>query len=153
MHSHCFKKKLRIAKYLPEGDILKPLDELALQWYYMSYHKNNRKKFVLSGKTLNDETIESVMTFFQDLFEQKKLDGTIKRQEVDPIHKRLLCEASEKLHGRICKASNGRSQHARREIALHDVDPATLVNKEIGAIVVVSMMIVMAMTAALPTER
>ena len=68
---------------------------------------------------LNEETIESVTTFFQALFEQKKLDGTIKRQEGDCIRKRLLCKAPEKLHICIHKASNSRrSQRTRREIAL-----------------------------------
>ena len=98
MHSHCFKEMLHIAKLLPTGDIPKPSDELTLQWYYISYHKSNSKKFVLSGKTLNDETIESVTTLFQALFEQKKLDDTIKRQEAqgaDRIHNRLLCKALE----------------------------------------------------------
>ena len=110
---------LRIAKLLPAGNIPKPSNELSLQWYYISYHKNDRKKFVLSGKTLVDETIESVTTFFQALFKQKKLDGTIKRQEADRIRKRILREASEKLRGRIRDVSDGwPSQRARREIAL-----------------------------------
>ena len=87
----------------------------------MSYHKNDREKFVLSGKTLDDETIESVTTFFQALIEQKKLNGTIERQEADQIRKRLLWEASEKLCGRIRNIFDGqRSQRARRKIALCD---------------------------------
>ena len=96
----------------------------------MSYHNNDRKKFVLSRKTLDDETIESVTTFFQALFEQKKLDGAIEQQEADRIRKRLLWEASEKLRGCICDVSDGRrSQHARREIALRD-DRCQYVNKQ-----------------------
>jgi hypothetical protein len=119
IHLHRFKEMLRITEILPAGNIPKPLDELSLQWYYMSYHKNDRKKFVLSGKMLDDETIESVTTFFQALFEQKKLDGTIKRQEADQIRKCLLWEASEKLRGRIRDVSDGRrSQRARIKIAL-----------------------------------
>ena len=50
---------------------------------------------------------------------KKKLDDTIKRQEVDCICKRLLREALEKLHGQLREASDDRrSQHARRKIAL-----------------------------------
>ena len=87
----------------------------------MSYHKNDSEKFVLSGKTLDDKTIESVTTFFQTLFEQRKLNGTIERQEADRIRKRLLREASEKLRGRIRNVSDSwRSQRARHKIALHD---------------------------------
>ena len=93
MHSHRFREMLRIAKLLLSGDILKPSDKLSLQWYYMSYHKNDREKFVLSRKTPDDETIESITTFFQAFFEQKKLNSTIKPQEVDCIRKRLLYKA------------------------------------------------------------
>jgi hypothetical protein len=121
VHLNRFKKMLRIAELLPAGDIQKPSDGLALQWYYMSYHKNDCKKFVCSGKTLNDETIESVTTFFQALFEQRKLNGMIKQQEAERLRKRLLQEASEKLRGRLRDVSDGRrSQRARRELALCD---------------------------------
>ena len=49
------------------------------------------------------------------------LDVTIKRQEADPIHKRLHRKASEKLRRQIRKASDGwRSQCAKREIALRN---------------------------------
>ena len=48
---------------------------------------------------------------------KKKLNNTIKRQEADRIRKRLLRKASEKLRGRLCKASNSqRSQRARCKI-------------------------------------
>ncbi len=118
VHSHHCKEMLQIAELLPAGNIPKPSDELSLQWYYMSYHKNDREKFVLSGKSLDDETIESVTSFFQALFEQRKLDGTIEQQEAEQIHKRLFREASEKLRGRIRDVADGwRSQRARRELA------------------------------------
>ncbi|KAL3803630.1 hypothetical protein ACHAW5_006392 [Stephanodiscus triporus] len=42
-----------------------------LRWYYMSYHKSDREKYVLSGKTLKDATFET----------QKKGDGSLERQE------------------------------------------------------------------------
>jgi hypothetical protein len=80
-HSYRFKEMLQVAELLPTGNIPKPSDELSLQWYYMSYHKNDHEKLVLSGKLLNDETIKSVTSFFQALFEQRKLVGTIERQE------------------------------------------------------------------------
>ena len=83
--------------------------------------QNDREKFVLSSKTLNDETIKFVTTFFQVLFEQMKLDGMIERQEADRIRKRLLREISEKLRGRIRNVSDGwRSQCARCKLALRD---------------------------------
>ncbi len=119
VHLHHFKEMLHIAKLLLVGDILKSSNKLALQWYYMLYHKSNRKKFVMSRKTLDDKTIESAVAFFQTLFEQKKLDGTIERQEADRICKCLLCKALEKLRRRLCEASDGRCSHcAKCKIAL-----------------------------------
>jgi hypothetical protein len=44
LHVQRFKEMLRIAALLPAGDIPEPNDLLALNWYYMSYHKSNRKK-------------------------------------------------------------------------------------------------------------
>ena len=61
------------------------------------------------------------MTFFQALFKQKKLNGTIERQEADLIRKCLLRKASKKLCGHIREASDGwRNQRARSEITLRD---------------------------------
>jgi hypothetical protein len=121
VHVHRFKEMLCIAELLLVGDIPKPSDKLALQWYYMFFHKNDHNKFVLSGKTFDDKTIQFVTNFFQALFEQKKLDGLLKHQEVERIRRHLIREASEKLRGSICEASDGRcSQRARREIALCD---------------------------------
>jgi len=67
LHAQRFKEMLRIAEVLPAGDILKPSDVLALQWYCMSYHKSDREKFVLGGKTLKDATVDTVTAFFQAL--------------------------------------------------------------------------------------
>ena len=79
------------------------------------------REICLKQKKLDNEAIESVTTFFQALFKQKMLDGTIKRQEADPIHKRLHRKASEKLRRQIREASDGwRSQCARRKITLCD---------------------------------
>ena len=55
-----FKEMLRIAETLPAGDIPKLSDALALQWYYMSYHKKNHKKFILGNKMLKDVTAKIV---------------------------------------------------------------------------------------------
>jgi hypothetical protein len=63
VHSPHFNEMLRIAKFLLARNTTKPSDELALQWYYMSYNKNDCDKFILSSKTLDDKTIESVTAF------------------------------------------------------------------------------------------
>ena len=97
LHAQRFKEMLRVAELLPAGDFPKPSEALALQWYYMSYHKSDREKYVLSGKTLKDATFETVTTFFQALYEQKKGDGSLERQEVERLKKRLLRQAMPSL--------------------------------------------------------
>ena len=62
---------LRIAEILLAGDIPKPPDLLALQWHYMLYHKSDREKFVLGGKTLKDATVVRSGSFFK-LFTSRK---------------------------------------------------------------------------------
>jgi hypothetical protein len=43
---------LRTAKALLAGDMPKPSDALALQWFYMLFHKKTCNKFVTSSKKL-----------------------------------------------------------------------------------------------------
>jgi len=99
---------LCIAEILPAGDIPKPSDALALQWYYMSYHKSDREKFVLGDKTLKDMTVETVTKFFQALYEQKKLDGSLDRREVERLKKHLLRKASDDLRCKVHDAADDR---------------------------------------------
>jgi hypothetical protein len=118
LHAQRLKEMFLIAKILPAGNIPKPLDALALQWYYMSYHNSDHEKFVLGGKTLKDTTVEMVNKFFQALYEQKKLDGSLDRQEVKRLKKCLLCKASEDLLCKVRDAANDcRTYRAKREIA------------------------------------
>ena len=81
LHMQRFKEMLLIAKELPAGDIADPNESLVLKWYYMSYHKSDREKFVLSKTDMNDETLDSVTKFFQNLYEIRKSNGTLQRQE------------------------------------------------------------------------
>ncbi len=65
MHARQFKEMLRIAKALPAGNWPKPLEALVLEWFYMSFHKNDRNKFVTSGRKLDTKTFELVTEFFE----------------------------------------------------------------------------------------
>ena len=69
LHVQRLKEMLRIATQLPAGNISEPNDSLALEWYYMSYHKSDREKFVLSKTDMNNEMLDSVTKFFQNLCE------------------------------------------------------------------------------------
>ena len=106
---------LRIAEILPAGNIPKPSDTLTLQWYYMSYHKSDRKKFVLGSKTLKDATVETITKFFQALYEQKKLGSSLDHQEIKRLKKCLLRKASEDLRCKVCDATNDNRTYCAKQ--------------------------------------
>jgi hypothetical protein len=155
MHLHCFKEMLCIAKLLPVGDIPKPSNELALQWYYMSYHKSNREKFVLSGKKLDNKTIESVTAFFG-------LSSSRKSLMVRSNAKRRIVSASLSFAKLRRSSTDGSARPPMAGVAIAPdtrllfmtIDTATTLTVKIGAIaVIVSTMIAVMTAAAPPTER
>lgn len=89
-HKVRFKEMLRLSKMLPAGNIPDPNEDQALEWYYMTYHKQDRDKFVSSGKKLEDTgmSIDSVTEYFQALWLQKKADGTLEAQEVERLRRK-----------------------------------------------------------------
>ena len=51
----------------------------------MSYHKADRDKYVTRWMNLAGEKIESLTKYIQNDFDQKKTNGTLKRQEMDRV--------------------------------------------------------------------
>lgn len=80
-HVRRFREIHRLSLTLPAGNIADPSDELLVEWLYMSYHHNDRAKYVESGKCLDDETLDSLTDYFQAIWEQRRADGTLTRQE------------------------------------------------------------------------
>ena len=112
-HSHQeFKEMLRIIKLLPASDVVKLTKSFEAEWYYMTYHKSDCDKFVVSREMLAGETIKSLMEYFQALFAQKKSKGMLKKQEIDCLHSCMRKHVAHK----ICSSKLSRkSYHARRE--------------------------------------
>jgi hypothetical protein len=65
MHARQFKEMLQITKALTAGNWSKPSEALALEWFCMSFHKNNCNKFATAGRKLDTETFELVTEFFE----------------------------------------------------------------------------------------
>ena len=80
-HLRRFREIHRLSLTLPAGNIADPSDQLLVEWLYMSYHHNDRAKYVESGKCLDDETLDSLTDYFQAIWEQRRADGTLTRQE------------------------------------------------------------------------
>jgi hypothetical protein len=111
-HARRFKEMLRIAELLPPGETPPPSEKLAVQWYYMTYHRADRAEYVKSGKKLSDETIETLSAYFQSLFAQRKIDGTLERHEIERLRNRAKRTLANDLRE---KREARRSSHARRE--------------------------------------
>ncbi len=112
-HARRYKEMLHITKQLPPGEKQPPSKKLALQWYYMTYHRSDRTEYAKSGKKLSAETIKSLTEYFQALFAQKKADGLLECAELDRIRqraKRTLASSLREQRDARC------TSHARGEL-------------------------------------
>jgi hypothetical protein len=101
MHTHCFKKMLRTTKALTASNMPKPSDALLLQWYWMSFYKNDRNKFVTAGKKLKTKMLGSITKFFKAQFNQNKVDGMLECMELERIKKHAHLKLKSKLRDKI----------------------------------------------------
>ena len=54
-----------------------PNQALQLEWFYMSFHKEDRAKYVESGQRLVDEMLESLAKYFDNIFNSQVADGSL----------------------------------------------------------------------------
>ena len=97
---------------MPEGNIADPSAALQVQWLYMSYHRLDRAKYVKSGKVLENETLETLLAYFQSIHNQKVSDGTLQQQlkestkQADKRHDRHKDRGSDNRHSTSCRHDN-----------------------------------------------
>ncbi len=48
---------------------------LTLKWFYMTFLKSERDQFIMPGRRLVDEMIESITEYFESLYNIKKSNG------------------------------------------------------------------------------
>ncbi len=112
-HARRYKEMLRITEQLPPGEKQPPSKKLVLQWYYMTYHRSDRTKYVKSGKKLSAETIKSLTEYFQALFAQKKADGLLERAELNRIRQQAKRTLASSLRE---QRDARRTSHARGKL-------------------------------------
>jgi hypothetical protein len=118
MHARQFKEMLQIAKALSAGNWPKPLEALALEWFFMSFHKNNRNKFVMLAIKLDTKTFKLVTEFFEAHFTRNKNDGMLECMELERIKKRAQLKLKNKLCDKICaREDKPHTYRAKCEIA------------------------------------
>ena len=77
-----------------------PNQALQLEWFYMSFRKEDRAKFIMSGRRLSNEMLESVAEYFDNIFNLQVADGSLVKKCERQIKQRVRRKMRHKLHKR-----------------------------------------------------
>jgi hypothetical protein len=66
-HLWLFEEMIWTVAALPAGDMHPPNQALQLEWFYMSFHTEDRAKYVESGQRLADEMLKSLAEYFDNI--------------------------------------------------------------------------------------
>jgi hypothetical protein len=69
---------------------------------YMSFHKEDRAKYVESGQRLADETLKSLADYFDNIFNSQVADGSLAKKRKCQIEQCVRCE----MRHEFCKRYN-----------------------------------------------
>ncbi len=97
-----FKEMIRMAEALPAGDMHPPNQALQLEWFYMSFYKEDRAKYIESGWRLSNEMLESVAEYFKKIFNLQVADGSLAKKRERQIEQHVRCKMCHEL----CKQYN-----------------------------------------------
>jgi hypothetical protein len=96
-----------MAEALPAGDMHPPNKELQLEWFYMSFHKEDRAKYVKSGQHLSNEMLESVAEYFEKIFNLQVADGFLakkrERQIKQRVRRKMRHELRNRYNEKVCR--------------------------------------------------
>jgi hypothetical protein len=106
-HLQRFEDMIRMAEALPAGDMHPPNQALQLEWFYMSFHKEDGAKYVESGRRLFEETLESLAKYFENIFNTQVADGSVVKKRKCQIEQRVRCE----MHHKLCKRYDEKVRH------------------------------------------
>jgi hypothetical protein len=87
-----------MAAVLPAGDMHPPNQALQLEWFYMSFHEEDRAKYVESGRRLSDETLELLAKYFDNIFNSQVADGSLAKKRKRQIEQRVRRKMRHELH-------------------------------------------------------
>jgi len=96
-HLHRFQEMLCIAELMPAGNIPSPNEALQVEWFYMTFHKNDGSEYGRSGRQLEDERIVSLAEYFECLFNAHLLDGTLVKKREEQIRQSAQIELHHNL--------------------------------------------------------
>ncbi len=67
---------MRVVELLPKGDIKKPSTSVQMEWFYMTIHKSDRVEYVCSGRKLCEETLQTLVEYFETIYDAQLSNGT-----------------------------------------------------------------------------
>ncbi len=95
------------AEALTAGDMHPPNKVLQLEWFYMSFHKEDRVKYIKSGRRLSNKMLESVAEYFESIFNLQVADGSLARKREHQIEQCVR----RKVHHKLCQQFNEKVRH------------------------------------------
>ncbi len=81
-HLHWWEEMMCVADLLPEGNIPMPNAQLQVEWFYKTFHKSDRMEYVQSGRKLSNETLQTVVEYFQLIHETREKDGSLMHRQI-----------------------------------------------------------------------
>ncbi len=110
-HLRRFEEMIQTAETLPVGDMHPPNQVLQLQWFYMSFHKEDRAKYVESGRCLVEETLELLAEYFDNIFNSQVADGSLAKKRKHQIEQRVRREMRHELLRRYNEKVHHMTEH------------------------------------------
>ncbi len=105
------------AEALPAGDMPGPNDALKDEWFYMSFHQEDRNRYLESGRRLCDETLATVSKYFDNIYNSQMTDGSLTKKR----EKQIEFGAKRELHHEMVKRYNNKIRHfANRRFGRED---------------------------------
>ena len=111
-HLRRFKEMLRSAKALPVGDMPTPNNTLKVEWFYTSFHQEDRTRYLKSRRRLCNETLETITKYFNNIYNLQVADGSLTKKREKQIKFRakheLRHEMAKRYNDKICNFANQR---------------------------------------------
>ncbi len=100
-HLQRFEEMIRTAEALPAGDMHPPNQALQLEWFYMSFHQEDRAKYVENGWHLIEEMLKSLAEYFENIYNSQVADGSLHKKCERQIEQRIRRDMRHELRKRF----------------------------------------------------
>ena len=74
-----------------------PDQALQLKWFYMSFHKEDRAKYVESGRRLIEEMLKSLAEYYENIYNSQVADGSLAKKRKCQIEQCVRCDMRHEL--------------------------------------------------------